>query len=113
MFMAVTRNGMTLAVTDRISRLVPARYRHRSMSTPLRAAPRFHASSDRPSAAPPQRPLTLLVVDDDLLHARLLRANLSRPSSVRVEVVGSAPEALRRIAVGGVDAVVTDLVMPG
>jgi len=52
-------------------------------------------------------------VDDDLLHARLLRANLSRPSRVKVEVAGSAPEALERIAAGGVDAVVTDLVMPG
>ena len=32
-------------------------------------------------------PLTLLVVDDDLLHARLLRANLERPGSLRVEFI--------------------------
>jgi DNA-binding NtrC family response regulator len=55
----------------------------------------------------------VLVVDDDLLHARLLRANLSHPARVRAEVAGSASEALARIAAGGVDAVVTDLVMPG
>jgi|tagenome__1003787_1003787.scaffolds.fasta_scaffold20989259_2 two-component system response regulator AtoC len=60
-----------------------------------------------------QAPLNLLLVDDDLLHARLLRSNLARPARVKVEVAGSAPEALERIAAGGVDAVVTDLVMPG
>ncbi|MFL5386221.1 MAG: sigma-54-dependent transcriptional regulator [Longimicrobiaceae bacterium] len=82
------------------------------MSAPLRAGPRSGAASGRsPAASVP--PLTVLVVDDDLLHARLLRANLSHPARVRAEVAGSASEALQRIAAGGVDAVVTDLVMPG
>jgi two-component system, NtrC family, response regulator AtoC len=84
------------------------------MPSPSRAGPRPDTGFRRPAASPSPPPeLTLLLVDDDLLHARLLRANLSRPSRVRVEVVGSAPEALDRIAAGGVDAVVTDLVMPG
>src|SRR5215213_4674685 len=84
------------------------------MPRPFRAGPRADAGTRLPPVSTSREsPLTLLLVDDDLLHARLLRANLSRPASVRVEVVGSAPEALERIAAGGVDAVVTDLVMPG
>lgn len=57
--------------------------------------------------------LTLLVVDDDVLHARLLRANLERPGRLQVEVAGSGEEALARIAAGPVDAILTDLAMPG
>lgn len=56
--------------------------------------------------------LTLLVVDDDILHARLLKANLERPGRLRVEVTGSGPDALERIAAGPIDAVLTDLAMP-
>lgn len=56
--------------------------------------------------------LTLLVVDDDILHARLLKANLERPGRLRVEICGSAPEALERVAAGPVDAILTDLAMP-
>jgi two-component system response regulator HydG len=64
------------------------------------------------SGAPPDA-LTLLIVDDDLLHARLLKANLERPGRLRVEVVGSAEEALARIAQSPVDAVLSDVTMPG
>jgi len=58
-------------------------------------------------------PIRLLVVDDDLLHARLLKANLDRPGRVRCEVVPSAEAALARLAGGAVDALVSDVVMPG
>jgi two-component system, NtrC family, response regulator AtoC len=57
--------------------------------------------------------LRLLIVDDDLLQARLIKANLERPGRIRVEVVSSAEEALDRLARGPLDAVVTDLAMPG
>jgi two-component system response regulator AtoC len=57
--------------------------------------------------------ITLLVVDDDLLHARVLRANVERPGRLHVEVAGDGMEALERIARGGVDAVLSDVMMPG
>jgi two-component system, NtrC family, response regulator AtoC len=57
--------------------------------------------------------LRLLIVDDDLLQARLIKANLERPGRIGVEVVGSAEEALDRLARAPLDAVVTDLSMPG
>ena len=63
------------------------------------------------SAAP--EPLALLVVDDDLLHARLLKANIERPGRLHVEVVGSGEEALERLGRGAVDAVLSDVQMPG
>ena len=79
----------------------------------------FYPSQPQTAACPPPaegRPtseqLTLLVVDDDLLHARLLKANLERPGRLRVEVAGSGEQALDRIAAGPVDAVLTDLAMP-
>jgi DNA-binding NtrC family response regulator len=56
--------------------------------------------------------INLLVVDDDLLHARLLKANLERPGRLRVEVVSGADDALQRIAQGAVDAVLSDVAMP-
>jgi two-component system, NtrC family, response regulator AtoC len=58
-------------------------------------------------------PLTLLVADDDLLLARLIKANLDLPGDTLTEIVGSGEEALTRIARGGIDALVTDLAMPG
>jgi two-component system, NtrC family, response regulator AtoC len=69
-------------------------------------------------AAPPARPdpvaaITLLIVDDDLLQARLIKNNLERPGRIRVEVVGGAQDALQRLAREPVDAVLTDLQMPG
>jgi two-component system, NtrC family, response regulator AtoC len=58
-------------------------------------------------------PLRLLIVDDDLLQARLIKANLERPGRIEVEVVPSAEEALQRLARGPLDTVITDLSMPG
>lgn len=63
------------------------------------------------NGAPPH--LSLLVVDDDLLLARLMKANLDLPGHVRTEIAGSAEEALARLARGGIDALITDLAMPG
>jgi two-component system NtrC family response regulator len=57
-------------------------------------------------------PLDLLIVDDDLLSARLLKANLDRPGRTRVNLAGSGEEALERIAHARVDVVLTDLSMP-
>ncbi len=57
--------------------------------------------------------LNLLIVDDDLLQARLVKSNLDRPGRIRAEVVGSGQEALERLARDPLDAVLTDLTMPG
>jgi two-component system, NtrC family, response regulator AtoC len=60
-----------------------------------------------------RRPLRVLLVDDDLLLARLLKANLAQPGRIQVECVGSGEEALARLEHGPVDALITDLSMPG
>ena len=69
------------------------------------------------SATAPTRasaaPLDILIVDDDLLLARLLKGNLDQPGHITSEVCGSAEEALARLSSGGVHAVVTDVTMPG
>ncbi|HEU0077361.1 MAG TPA: response regulator, partial [Longimicrobiaceae bacterium] len=81
-------------------------------------------SSHAPLLAPPHPPrresrrstpgvLNVMVVDDDLLLARLVKANLDRPGRVRAEAVGSAEEAMERLAREPYDAVLSDLVMPG
>lgn len=57
--------------------------------------------------------LNLLIVDDDLLYGRLLKANLDRPGRLRAEVVGSAEQALDYLAGHPVQAVLSDLSMPG
>ena len=57
--------------------------------------------------------LTLLVADDDLLLARLIKANIDLPGDTLTEIVGSGADALVRIARGGIDALITDLAMPG
>jgi two-component system, NtrC family, response regulator AtoC len=62
---------------------------------------------------PSQDPLRLLIVDDELLHARLLKANLERPGRIQVDLAGSGEEALTHLAHTVVDAVLTDLLMPG
>ena len=56
--------------------------------------------------------LRLLLVDDDDLSVRLLAANLSRPGRWEVDTAASGEAALRRLAQGGIDAVVTDMIMP-
>jgi two-component system response regulator AtoC len=58
-------------------------------------------------------PLRVLLVDDDLLLARLLKANMAHPGKIEVECVESGEEALTRLARGPVDALITDLSMPG
>jgi len=55
----------------------------------------------------------LLLVEDDPLERRLLKANLGRGHRVRVECAASGEEALDRLARGPWDAVMTDLMMPG
>jgi two-component system, NtrC family, response regulator AtoC len=73
------------------------------------------AALGRPAGArrTPALPLTLLVADDDLLLARLMKANLDRPGQVTTEIATSGEDALERLGRGGVDALVTDLAMPG
>ncbi|HEV2147789.1 MAG TPA: sigma-54 dependent transcriptional regulator [Longimicrobiaceae bacterium] len=57
--------------------------------------------------------LRILVVDDDLLLARLVKSNLERPGRIRAQAVTSAEEALSLLAHERFDAVLTDLVLPG
>jgi DNA-binding NtrC family response regulator len=57
--------------------------------------------------------LNLLIVDDDLLYGRLLKANLDRPGRLRAQVVESGERALDYLATNPVQAVLTDLTMPG
>jgi two-component system response regulator AtoC len=76
-----------------------------------RATP--HARSQPVRSAAARAPLTLLVADDDLLLARLMKANLDLPGHTKTEIAGSGEEALARLARGGVDALITDLAMPG
>ena len=55
---------------------------------------------------------TILVVDDDLFFRRLY-SELLREDGYQVEAVASGDEALARLQDGGVDVVLTDMVMPG
>ena len=50
------------------------------------AAPGHTDSAPRPARPSAGRTLRLLVVEDDLLHARLLKANVERPGRVDVEL---------------------------
>jgi len=72
-----------------------------------------HALSHAAPSVSAPAPLTLLVADDDMLLARLMKANLDLPGETRTEVAGSGEEALARLARGGIDALITDLAMPG
>lgn len=72
-----------------------------------------HAHPDAASRMSSRVPLTLLVADDDLLLARLVKANLDLPGGITTEIAGSGEEALVRITRGGIDALITDLAMPG
>ena len=72
-----------------------------------------HARSHAYRGVAARVPLTLLVADDDLLLARLLKANLDLPGDTTTEIAGSGEEALGRLARGGIDALITDLAMPG
>ncbi|BCR04598.1 diguanylate cyclase response regulator [Desulfuromonas versatilis] len=55
---------------------------------------------------------TILVVDDELFFRRLY-AELLSEDGYQVEAVASGDEALARLRRGGVDVVLTDMVMPG
>mgnify|MGYP001055837334 CR=1 FL=1 len=56
---------------------------------------------------------TILVVDDDFFFRRLLDDILAEQGSYRVETASSGEEALERVARGGIDVLLTDMVMPG
>ncbi len=58
------------------------------------------------------REATILAVDDELFFRRLF-VDILDGNGYRVETVESGDEAMVRIGHGGVDVVVTDLVMPG
>jgi len=77
---------------------------------PEAARPADAAPPAGPAPAAPARPLQVLVVDDEPMVARAVARALRRH---RVEVVGSAAEALARLAAGPPpDAIVCDLMMP-
>lgn len=79
--------------------------------TPL--SPRHRPLAEKRRGAATEDALTLLIADDDRLQARLLKSNLDRPGRIRCEVVGSADEALEVLARLPINAVLTDLEMPG
>lgn len=69
------------------------------------------ASSDHPRPSDPPRPARVLVADDDRLSREQLTALLAHDGHV-VEAVEDGQEALDRVAQGGVDLVLLDVVMP-
>jgi len=66
-------------------------------------------SADQPAAEAPG-PIRLLVVDNDIVHARTMGEGLGRLGHA-VTVVGSGAEGARRIEAESFDVVVTDLMM--
>jgi two-component system response regulator HydG len=77
------------------------------MTTPAAPSP-----SEPPPAGPPAAvgPVRVLVVDNDIVHARTMGEALSR-SGRDVTVVGSGSEGARRLGQEPFDVVVTDLMM--
>ncbi len=61
----------------------------------------------------PRSRLHLLLVEDDVLEGRLLKANLESRGRARVDTATTGEEALERLGRRHWDAVVTDLVLPG
>src|SRR2546428_1890238 len=55
---------------------------------------------------------TIYVLDDDVVYAKLLAANLGSPGRVRTGVFERPEELLARYAEEPADVVITDLVMP-
>src|SRR5207247_10982963 len=55
---------------------------------------------------------TIFVLDDDLVYAKLLAANLGSPGRVRTRVFERPNDLLAHHADEPADAVITDLVMP-
>ena len=74
------------------------------------SAPPTKLSSSPPPAAEPAGPIRLLVVDNDIVHARTMGEALGR-LGLDVTVVGSGGEGARRIGQETFDVVVTDLMM--
>jgi diguanylate cyclase (GGDEF)-like protein len=56
---------------------------------------------------------TILVVDDEAFFRRLFSDILAEEGTYKIEVVESGEAALNRLARGGVDVLITDMVMPG
>jgi CheY-like chemotaxis protein len=56
---------------------------------------------------------TVLIVDDSALDRELAKRILSEDSQLTIESVDNGRAALDRLSAGGVDLVLTDLVMPG
>jgi diguanylate cyclase (GGDEF)-like protein len=56
---------------------------------------------------------TVLVVDDEAFFRQLFRDILAEEGAYEIEVAESGEAALARIAQGGVDVLITDMVMPG
>jgi diguanylate cyclase (GGDEF)-like protein len=56
---------------------------------------------------------TILVVDDETLFRRLFSDILAEEEAYAIETVESGEAALRRLARGGIDVLITDMVMPG
>jgi two-component system response regulator HydG len=74
------------------------------------SAPPSKPASSAPPAAEPAGPIRLLVVDNDIVHARTMGEALGR-LGLDVTVVGSGGEGARRIGQESFDVVVTDLMM--
>lgn len=70
------------------------------------------ATMPPPSNPPELSPLRLLVVDDDEIQRKLLKANLARVD-LEIELANSAEEALSSIFRRAPDAVLSDVSMPG
>lgn len=94
------------------------------MPQAARAMDRQPGRADTENSGPPGRAagaaelpgsneLSLLIVDDDQLQARLISSNLQRPGRIRTATARSAEEALERLAREPFDAVLTDVMMPG
>jgi two-component system response regulator HydG len=73
-------------------------------------APSTKPSAPRPPAAEPAGLIRLLVVDNDIVHARTMGEAVGRPD-LDVTVVGSGGEGASRIGQEAFDVVVTDLMM--
>lgn len=74
-------------------------------------APEAEALPDRRGAGDLRD--TCVLVVDDIATNRLVAGQLLVASGARVVEAASGPEALQRLAAGGVDAVLLDLMMPG
>ena len=85
------------------------------MTTPQPATPQPatpHAVS-QPASPQPAAPLAVLVVDDDFYVADVHRARVeAQPGLMALPSVGTAAEARRVVARGGVDLVLLDLYLP-